>query len=620
MYLLKFLLAVQILCMFSSNILAQPAQEWFTSHNGSGPESHGHFILTCSDGGFLQIGETGFIPNSAKILVVKTDASGNLLWQKEFGSSGHNLGNSAYEINDGYLICGALNKNSTLIKLDKTNGNTIFSKTYNNGGTDAIEHIAETSSGFIAVGYVNAIDPNNTFYTEGAGYLTLIDVAGNKTNGININSYTSHAYRIKEFGGAMFVSGLSAGAEEYNLMKFDFSGNIIWNKTFGGTGNDHCFGMDLNSSGEIFLTGHTTSGTQNWDTYTMKINNNGSLIWEKKTGNPRGFNPLYIHDEAWGVKATTDGGCVVVAGTGDEYTSYTECNSKGCSDVWRTYLIKYDANGTVEWQETYFANNTISWAGEDVDLTSDGGAIVAVDDGTFGFLKIASFGTIDPDIDMDGVPDQLDNCLNTPNPSQGNEDGDTFGAACDCNDADPNDAQLNIDGSPILSGNYRSNRILSSVGTVPDGSSSVTFQAGESISLLPGFVAEQGSDFLAQLGSCREVPSSLVIEDEEEIEPASNKRISESYQIKNGQTTLFIAPNPLKNYTTINYNLFKNDSVSLQIFDAIGNLQQLYLDGATQTAGQYLVEINASNFPSGIYVVVLITSDQIISEKILVSN
>lgn len=391
MFLFKYQLLLQFLCFFTLSIVAQPAQEWYKSHNGTAEESHGHFILSCSDGGFLQVGETGFIPNSAKILVVKTDANGNLLWKKEFGSSGHNLGNSAYETNDSYLICGALNQNSALIKLNKTNGNTIFSKTYNNGGADALEHIAETPNGLVAVGYINALDVNNTFYTEGQGYLTLLDLAGNKTNGININDYTSHAYRVQAYDGALLIAGLSAGAEAYNLLKYDFLGNRIWSQNFGGDGNNHCFGMDINANGEIFLTGHTTVGTQNWDTYTLKLASNGNLLWEMKTGNPRGFNPNYIHDEAWGIKATADGGCIIVAGSGDEYESYSSCNTNGCSDVWRVYLIKYAADGTLEWQQTYFTDNSIDWAGEDIDLTSDGGAIVAVDDGTFGFLKIAPF-------------------------------------------------------------------------------------------------------------------------------------------------------------------------------------------------------------------------------------
>ena len=64
------------------------------------------------------------------------------------------------------------------------------------------------------------------------------------------------------------------------------------------------------------------------------INKLGDIIWERKVGKPRGFNSKDIHDRAWGVKATTDVGAVVVAGIGDEYENYSECNDQDCSDRW----------------------------------------------------------------------------------------------------------------------------------------------------------------------------------------------------------------------------------------------------------------------------------------------
>ena len=60
----------------------------------------------------------------------------------------------------------------------------------------------------------------------------------------------------------------------------DLEGNVIWDQSYGGNSDDHCFGMDVNPSGEIFLVGHTLSGTENWDTYTIKVDFNGALLWE----------------------------------------------------------------------------------------------------------------------------------------------------------------------------------------------------------------------------------------------------------------------------------------------------------------------------------------------------
>ena len=375
---------------------ANDSNTWFKfeKQSGSQEESHGHFILVCEDGGFLQIGETGIVGRAtAKILVVKTNSEGDLEWKQEFGSGNRNMGNSALEVTDGYLICGMLSSNSAIIKLNKNTGATIFSRTHENGGTDAFEHMALLPSGIIAAGYIQAEDGENTFFPYAQGYITFMDSEGNRTSRQSLNAYMSHAYRIKAFGTEYIISGTTEDALQYAVVKMNTSGTILWNKTFGGNNEDHCFGMDVSDDGSIFLTGHTLSGTENWDTYTMKLDSDGNKLWETKRGNPRGFNPLWIHDETWGIKATCDGGCIISAGTGDEY-SYSECSDTVCSDQWEAYIVKFDSNGNVQWEETYRSDDfgeEGDWAAEDIDLTTDGGAIIAIDNGQFGFLKIAPF-------------------------------------------------------------------------------------------------------------------------------------------------------------------------------------------------------------------------------------
>ena len=384
-----FLFTFPILLFSEPNIL------WFEEFNGSGEESIGHYILTCQDNGFLQVGETYDYSNlSSKILIVKINASGQLLWSREIYIGEHNLGNSAIELSDGYLICGSLDRNSALIKLDKENGSTIFLETFDNGGTDAFEDVSIVPNGFIAVGYVHSEDPFNTFYTEGEGFVMSLDENGIELSSQNLSQLIDQAYRVQTFNNQLIISGLSEGASDYKVIKMSLDGNVIWHYSYGGNEEDHCFGMDVNNDGDIFLAGHTLSGTQNWDTYTVKINNDGNLVWASTKGNPRGFNPEYIHDEAWGVKATNDGGCVVIAGTGDEYEEYSECDGQDCSDIWSAYLIKYNSIGNVNWQKTFssyeVSEEIYDWAGEAIDLTNDGGGIIAIDNGQFGFLRLSN--------------------------------------------------------------------------------------------------------------------------------------------------------------------------------------------------------------------------------------
>ncbi len=69
---------------FSTNTESSTKPEilWKTTATGSGEESHGHFLLSCSDGGFLQIGETGSLPTNARIFVVKVSQDGAIQWKK----------------------------------------------------------------------------------------------------------------------------------------------------------------------------------------------------------------------------------------------------------------------------------------------------------------------------------------------------------------------------------------------------------------------------------------------------------------------------------------------------------------------------------------------------------
>jgi len=368
-----------------------PEKEWMRTIEGTQEESHGHFILATSDGGYLQIGETGFIPDGAKIMVAKLDSTGNYAWKKEYGTLGHNLGNSAIEVNDGYVVVGAMDQDSTIMKINKDDGTVIFTSTFNAGGSDALENVVEISGGYAAVGYVAAEDAENTFYTEGEGQMVFLDELGTVEQVVDLNSYMSHAYRIASYNDQLVISGLTEEALDYALVKMDMNGTVVWAKTYGGSGYDHNFAFDMNLNGTIFLSGHTLSGTENWDAYTMMIDNDGDLLWENKTGNPRGFDPQYIHDEVWGLKATDDGGVIVVAGTGDEYEEYSECNGDDCSDSWRVYVIKYADDGTLEWELTFGPSAGGDWAGEDICLSSDGGAVIAVDNGHFGFLKLTPF-------------------------------------------------------------------------------------------------------------------------------------------------------------------------------------------------------------------------------------
>jgi hypothetical protein len=370
-----------------------PKVQWHREYNGSGDESHPHYVIKTSDEGFLMVGETGFIDDlTAKIFVVKTDSKGNLLWEKEFGTPGYNLGNCAIQTFDGnYALAGCLNYNAALIKLNAESGKVLWQKTWDLGSEDAFEGLDATpDGGFIVTGYKNGL-AENTFLNWGEGILIKTDERGRMQWKQDLSSYMSSGYRVRTIPSGYMLSGHphSEGNQEFNLLKTDFKGKILWSRAF----NTVYWGFDMDSKGNMILAGHTRMSplSQNWDIEVIKLDPLGKVLWTRYFGQPRGYDGKWIHDEVWGARASLDGGWVIVAGTGDETNRYeVRGHPSGPSGEWKIYLIKTNSDGDLEWEGIYGIPDG-DWAGEDLCLTKDGGALVANDCGSFGFTKLGPF-------------------------------------------------------------------------------------------------------------------------------------------------------------------------------------------------------------------------------------
>ena len=370
-----------------------PKLDWHKSYNGSGEESHPHYVIQTKDLGFLMVGETGFVDDrSARIFLVKTDSGGKLLWQREFGKRGYNLGNCVAETADrNYLIVGTLNFDAALIKVEAKTGKTLWSKTWNLGSEDSFEGLCLSPDGGILVtGYRNGL-AEGTFLNWGRGVLLKTNQYGEVEWRVDLSKYSSSGYRIQQSGRGFILSchPKNEESEDYNLLSLDNKGRVQWAKSYG----EIYWGFDQKEKGEILLAGHTrkTPLSKNLDVQMKRLDKDGREVWTKFFGQPRGYDGKWIHDEVWGVRSTPDGGWLAVAGSGDETRGYEgRGHPSGPSGQWKIYLIKTDSRGKLEWQGVYGSPEN-DWAGEDICITADGGALVANDCGAFGFTKIESF-------------------------------------------------------------------------------------------------------------------------------------------------------------------------------------------------------------------------------------
>ena len=79
--------------------------------------------------------------------------------------------------------------------------------------------------------------------------------------------------------------------------------------------------MVVDYEGNYLLGGHTTGGegVVNWDYLAIKVNSDGEQVWRRTYGQPRGFDPRWIHDEMYSVGLDGDGNYILLGGSGDEY-------------------------------------------------------------------------------------------------------------------------------------------------------------------------------------------------------------------------------------------------------------------------------------------------------------
>jgi ribosomal protein S11 len=220
------------------------------------------------------------------LFLIKTDANGNIIWAKTYGGTNYDGAYSVQQTSDGgYIVAGAtysFGAGSTDIILIKTdaNGNIIWAKIYGGTGEDYAFSVRQTSdSGYIVAGYT---------YSFGAGsrdlFLIKTDVNGNiiwaKTYGGTSDDYATSVQQTSD--GGYIVAGetqsFGAGYRDILLIKTDANGNIIWAKTYGGTDWDKALSVRQTSDGGYIVAGYTYSfGAGSRDLFLIKTDADGNI-------------------------------------------------------------------------------------------------------------------------------------------------------------------------------------------------------------------------------------------------------------------------------------------------------------------------------------------------------
>lgn len=319
-------------------------QEFFKLLGGNNQEV-GISLIELSNGDLLSGATTeSFGAGGKDILLTRVDNSGNILWSKTYGFNDDEDGRpiNLIEFSNGDIFCSffttsfSQNRSSILLRLD-ANGNIIWQKEFNSGSgsiTDFSRNGVMDNAGNLYI----ASTMNSQMFGSGDASITKFDPSGNliwsKIIGVSLND---HMWDIQYLPNGnlllgMNSQGLGPGQRSSVFVEMDANGNIITQKAFGGNGEDIMSNMKIMSSGEILVTGRTTSfGSGSRDAFIAKFDANYNNIWFKVYGGSQ-------IDDGLAVDVKNDGTYLLYS------IMYNQGN--GTNDM---TLVNLDANGNELW-------------------------------------------------------------------------------------------------------------------------------------------------------------------------------------------------------------------------------------------------------------------------------
>lgn len=289
---------------------------------------------------------------SLDVFITKIDAAGNFVWAKTIGGSDLESPRTvALDAAGNPYICGSFSSSSIdadpgsgthtltltgkqdgfVVKLDAA-GNFAWARQFAGTGADVTVHAMDIDpSGNIYIGGVfsgtSDFDPGSgtlhfstAAVTQYDAFLTKLDASGNFTWARQLESdeYAGIASINADASGNLYAfgcfqntidcdpgSGLhqftTRGLMDLFVVKLDGSGTFTWGAHAGGTEPDWPRGMDIDASGNVYITGtfdgnadfdpegsgyvlHSVGSFPNPDVFVLKLSNTGAFSWVRQFG------------------------------------------------------------------------------------------------------------------------------------------------------------------------------------------------------------------------------------------------------------------------------------------------------------------------------------------------
>lgn len=304
---------------------------WSRTYGGS-KDDRGQAVVETSDGGFSITGyamsDDGDASNNEGFhdnWILKLDPQGNVEWEQSFGFSGHDHSYDLVETEDGGLFfTGFLDITSA-----RADGYTDKSYTHTRHGVGEFWGTKLKSNGELQwrkyFGGTNNDRAHAVVNAHDGGYV----MAGfSESDDFDISD--------------------PRGSYDFWVVKINSEGQFVWERSYGGSGIDIAQDIAKTEDGGYIITGSTISmdgdvaashgGSEIW---VIKIDADGNLLWERTFGGSD-------FEAAESIRLTADGGFVISGNV--KSTDQDVKTNAGQNDLW---VLKIDTQGRLEWQQAY---------------------------------------------------------------------------------------------------------------------------------------------------------------------------------------------------------------------------------------------------------------------------
>ena len=299
------------------------------------------------------------------IYLVKTDAYGTLQWSKTYGNTDNEDATCVRQTADGgYIICGeqhiALNTWRGFLIKTNSNGDTTWTKTYDNTNTKFFSVRQTNDGGYIAGGLFDGGTGSQT------AYLVRTDNIGNVLWAKNYNpfgNFLANLYTVVQTSDGGFIAGgFYTGSTIMYVLKVNSAGDTLWSKHYSP---GVIKSIQQTNDGGYILGGYYIGGGTNIGGSIIKTNSTGGIIWSNVYGYPNGKQVNSIQENNNG-----------------EFIAVLEESAD-------SYFLKLNNSGnTILWSEKYLSTGPM----RSIQQSTDGGYILVGGDTDVNLIKTDSAG------------------------------------------------------------------------------------------------------------------------------------------------------------------------------------------------------------------------------------